>query len=220
MILYLNPTNALQVVEYALQAYLTKWPLRKQLTSSFSTIALSDGRPYVQRQHWLYVDLLQVAVAKILSFCSSQMHPQPSGQNIRPRPHADSNVFQRYSQLCAGNARPWSSVHNSPTHTAPLKGTTSDIQITTSGCVKRMSLLDADSDVFQRYSQLCARNVRPRFSADFPEAGYVNNFEPHANYYSQLCARNAGAAIPEQYKPAMRLDAGIIFLVFLQSAIN
>ncbi|GKD92040.1 hypothetical protein Tco_1371877, partial [Tanacetum coccineum] len=57
------------------------------------------------------------------------------------------------------NARPWSSVHNSPTHTAPLKA--SDIQITTLGWVKRMSLLDADSDVFQRYSQLCARNVRP-----------------------------------------------------------
>ncbi|GJX07678.1 cytochrome P450 CYP82D47-like protein [Tanacetum coccineum] len=125
----------------------------------FSTIALSDGRPYVQRQHWLYVDLLQIAVAKILSFCSFQMHPQPSGQNIRPRPHADSNVFQRYSQICAGNARPWSS--------------------------------------------LCARNVRPWFLADFPEAGCVNNFEPHANYYSQLCARNADAAILEQYKPAM-----------------
>ncbi|GJT69157.1 hypothetical protein Tco_1028443 [Tanacetum coccineum] len=78
--------------------------------------------------------------------------------------------------------------------------TASDIQITTSGCVKRMSLLDADSDIFQRYSQLCAHNVRPRFLADFPEAGYVNNFEPHANYYSQLCVRNAGAAIPEQHR--------------------
>ncbi|GJS27008.1 hypothetical protein Tco_0487628 [Tanacetum coccineum] len=63
-------------------------------------------------------------------------------------------------------------------------GTTSDIQITTSGCVKRMSLLDADSNVFQRYSQLCARNVRPWFSAAFPEAGRVNSFEPHANSYS------------------------------------
>ncbi|GJS52082.1 hypothetical protein Tco_0625444 [Tanacetum coccineum] len=193
----------MEVVEYALQAYLNKWPLRKQLTSSFSTIALSEGRPYVLRQHWLYVDLLQVTIAKILSFYSSQMHPQPSGQNIRSRPHVDSDVFQRYSQLCAGNVRPRSSVHNSPTHTAPLKGITSDIQITTSGCVKRMSLLDVDSDVFQRYSQLCARNVRPRFSADFLKAGCVNNFEPHANYYSQLCTRNAGAAIPEQYKPAI-----------------
>ncbi|GKA07088.1 hypothetical protein Tco_0686312, partial [Tanacetum coccineum] len=173
-------------------AYLNKWPLHKQLTSSFkllqvdSTIALSEGRPYVQRQHWLYADLLQVAIAKILSFCSSQMHPQPSGQNIRSRPYADSDIFQRYSQLCAGNARPRSSIHNGPTHTTPLKGTS--IQITTSGCMKHMSLLNADSDVFQRYSQ--------------------------------LCSRNAGAAILEQYKPAMRLDAGIIFLVFLQSAIN
>nr|GEV83010.1 putative ribonuclease H-like domain-containing protein [Tanacetum cinerariifolium] len=83
------------------------------------------------------------------SLCSKTtlvMHPQPSGQNMRPRLHADLDVFQRYSQLCVENARSWSSLHNSPMHTAPLKGTTLDIQRTTSGCVKRMSLLDADSD--------------------------------------------------------------------------
>nr|GEW90635.1 protein WVD2-like 4 [Tanacetum cinerariifolium] len=33
----------------------------------------------------------------------------------------------------------------------------------------------ADSDVFQRYTQFCARNVRLRFSADFAEAANANS---------------------------------------------
>ncbi|GJV22458.1 hypothetical protein Tco_1371478 [Tanacetum coccineum] len=56
-----------------------------------------------------------------------------------------------------------------------VTGTASDVQVTTSRCAERMLHPHADSDVFQRYTQFCARNVRLRFSADFAEAANANS---------------------------------------------
>ncbi|GKC81294.1 hypothetical protein Tco_1137011 [Tanacetum coccineum] len=53
--------------------------------------------------------------------------------------------------------------------------TASDVQGTTSRCAERMLHPHADSDVFQRYTQSCARNVRLRFLADFAEAANANS---------------------------------------------
>nr|GEW24771.1 hypothetical protein [Tanacetum cinerariifolium] len=57
---------------------------------------------------------------------------------------------------------------------SPLKGTT-DVQGTTSRCAERMLHPHADSDVFQRYTQFCARNVQLSFLADFAEAANANS---------------------------------------------
>ncbi|GKB80095.1 hypothetical protein Tco_0946990, partial [Tanacetum coccineum] len=56
-----------------------------------------------------------------------------------------------------------------------VTGTASDVQVTTSRSAERMLHPHADSDVFQRYTQFCARNVRLRFSADFAEAANANS---------------------------------------------
>ncbi|GJR60405.1 hypothetical protein Tco_1502567 [Tanacetum coccineum] len=49
------------------------------------------------------------------------------------------------------------------------------IRRSTSHCAEHMLHPHAGSDVFQRYTQLCARNVRPQFSADFTEATNANS---------------------------------------------
>nr|GEU88422.1 hypothetical protein [Tanacetum cinerariifolium] len=54
-------------------------------------------------------------------------------------------------------------------------GTASEVQGTTSHCAERMLHPPANSDVFQRYTQFCARNVRLQFSADFAEAANANS---------------------------------------------
>nr|GEX96680.1 hypothetical protein [Tanacetum cinerariifolium] len=54
------------------------------------------------------------------------------------------------------------------------KGTTSQVQGITSDRVKRKLKPDTESDVFSRYSNLCARNVRPRCSS---EAAHANSAE-------------------------------------------
>ncbi|GJZ47618.1 hypothetical protein Tco_0601450, partial [Tanacetum coccineum] len=54
-------------------------------------------------------------------------------------------------------------------------GIASDVQGTTSRCAECMLHPHADSDVFQRYTQLCARNVRLQFSTDFAEAANGNS---------------------------------------------
>ncbi|GJR63091.1 DNA helicase [Tanacetum coccineum] len=99
-----------------------------------------------------------------LNFCGSQVQPQSSGQNVRPLPHADLEVFQRYFQLCVGNARPRSSVHNNPTHIASLKGTTSDVQRTTSVYAKRKSQLNVDFDSWNHSLCTMTPQTHPSFT--------------------------------------------------------
>nr|GEU32460.1 reverse transcriptase domain-containing protein [Tanacetum cinerariifolium] len=50
-----------------------------------------------------------------------------------------------------------------------LKTRWNNIRRSTSRCAERMLHPHAGSDVFQRYTQLCARNAGPQFSADFIE---------------------------------------------------
>ncbi|GJX14616.1 3-oxoacyl-[acyl-carrier-protein] synthase, mitochondrial [Tanacetum coccineum] len=54
-------------------------------------------------------------------------------------------------------------------------GTTSDVPGINSGFGKRTTQPHLDSDVFQRQPQLCARNVKPRFAANFPAAEDANS---------------------------------------------
>ncbi|GJT42421.1 hypothetical protein Tco_0951136 [Tanacetum coccineum] len=110
----------------------------------FSTIALLKSRPYVERQHWLNVDLLQVAEAKILR-----------------------------------NARLRSSVHKSPRHTAPLKGTSSDVCETSSTCRKRKSQPENDSHGLQMHCPSAMRNVMLCGFTDFIDSDYEDVRQPN-----------------------------------------
>ncbi|GKB28494.1 hypothetical protein Tco_0867895 [Tanacetum coccineum] len=85
----------------------------------------------------------------LVNCCGSQLQSQPSGQNVTIRLHSDLDVFQKYFDLCAGNAR--------PRYSASLK----DVKRSTSDFVKCKLKPNADSDVFETYSYLCVRNVRP-----------------------------------------------------------
>ncbi|GJW05263.1 hypothetical protein Tco_1564119 [Tanacetum coccineum] len=49
-----------------------------------------------------------------------------------------------------------------------------ELQALGSDCGKRKFRTRDDSDVFERYSQLCARNVRPRSVGNLPRAANVN----------------------------------------------
>ncbi|GJW23480.1 hypothetical protein Tco_0034102 [Tanacetum coccineum] len=60
-------------------------------------------------------------------------------------------------------------------------GTASDVEKNSSDCGKRKLTTYEDSDVFETYSQLSARNVRPRFSSDLPQASSVNTSQPMYN---------------------------------------
>ncbi|GJX30903.1 DNA helicase [Tanacetum coccineum] len=86
---------------------------------------------------------------------------------------ADSDSFDRYSQLCARNVKPSCST------------------------VSYNSKTDADSDAFDRYSQLCEWNVKPRCSpyllqpADSGSFGTQKHLYSYVfEKYSQLCAGN------------------------------
>ncbi|GJZ03560.1 hypothetical protein Tco_0536835 [Tanacetum coccineum] len=105
-------------------------------------------------------------------------------------PMSDSDVVQKYSNLCTWSAGPRS--------TTALRGTTSIVERNTSDCGKRKLTAYKDPDVFEAYSHLCARNVRPRSSSDLPKAAGVNNFSGKQNSdsdvfqrYAELCAQNA-----------------------------
>ncbi|GJV84742.1 hypothetical protein Tco_1524640 [Tanacetum coccineum] len=60
-------------------------------------------------------------------------------------------------------------------------GATSDVEKNSSDCGKRKLTTYKDSDIFETYSQLFARNVRPRFSSDLPQASGVNTSQPMYN---------------------------------------
>ncbi|GJY12607.1 hypothetical protein Tco_0381916 [Tanacetum coccineum] len=57
----------------------------------------------------------------------------------------------------------------------------SDVEKNSSDCGKRKLTTYEDSDVFETYSQLSARNVRPRFSSDLPQASGANTSQPVYN---------------------------------------
>ncbi|GJX04362.1 DNA helicase [Tanacetum coccineum] len=89
-------------------------------------------------------------------------------------PHATQELFR-----VDGNARPRSNT--------ALKEVPADA----SGCVSHNYKTDADSDVFNRYSQLHARNIVPQLSPDLSQRADAASFEDSDvfNRYHQLCAR-------------------------------
>ncbi|GKC75496.1 hypothetical protein Tco_1126270 [Tanacetum coccineum] len=72
---------------------------------------------------------------------------------MTPQLHSHLDIFQRCPDFYAQNATPRS--------IAALKGTAADAERTTSDSVNRKLKPDADSNAFERYSHLCARNVSP-----------------------------------------------------------
>nr|GFD13850.1 hypothetical protein [Tanacetum cinerariifolium] len=56
-----------------------------------------------------------------------------------------------------------------------------DVEKRNSDHGKRKLRTHEDSDVFETYSHLCARNVGPRFPSDLPQAGGVNISQPMYN---------------------------------------
>nr|GEU47840.1 hypothetical protein [Tanacetum cinerariifolium] len=59
-----------------------------------------------------------------------------------------------------------------------LVGATSDVEKNSSDRGKRKLTTYEDFDVFETYSQLSTRNVRPRFLSDLPQASGVNTSQP------------------------------------------
>ncbi|GJT70945.1 hypothetical protein Tco_1030231 [Tanacetum coccineum] len=62
-----------------------------------------------------------------------------------------------------------------------LSRAASDVEKNSSDCGKRKLTTYKDFDIFETYSQLSARNVRPRFSSDLPQASGVNTSQPMYN---------------------------------------
>nr|GEU99126.1 hypothetical protein [Tanacetum cinerariifolium] len=92
----------------------------------------------------------------LANFCGSQMQSQSSGQYMMPYLHSDSDVFQKYSNLSAGNAR--------PRYTAALKGNARphcSSNLPQAPGANSFGTKRDPSDVLNKYSQLCARNVTP-----------------------------------------------------------
>nr|GFB73065.1 hypothetical protein [Tanacetum cinerariifolium] len=69
--------------------------------------------------------------------------------------------------------------------------TTSIVERNTSDWEKQKLTTYKDPDVFEAYSHLYARNVRPRTSSDLTKAGGVNNFGAKQNSDSNVFQRYA-----------------------------
>ncbi|GJT33496.1 hypothetical protein Tco_0923915 [Tanacetum coccineum] len=117
----------------------------------------------------------------------SQMQSQPIGRNMTPKLHSNLDIFLRYSEFRAQNAAPRS--------IAALKGTTADAQRATSDSMKRKLKPDANSNVFERYSHLCARNVNTTVSDDVIPQHAVDESQLHEQTgCSDTCTSKGGAS--------------------------
>nr|GEW79211.1 hypothetical protein [Tanacetum cinerariifolium] len=118
----------------------------------------------------------------------SEMQSRLRVQDTRTRTYAHQNAFQRYSDICSGST--------TRQHKIDVKGTTSSVPKTITGNGKRKVKTCDDSNVFQAYSALCARNVRPRCLSNVLEPVDVPNFSGTQNdscdvfeKYTNMCDR-------------------------------
>ncbi|GJV99400.1 hypothetical protein Tco_1554652 [Tanacetum coccineum] len=161
-------------------------------TDAIPTVELM-GDSFLKKLREIENDGDQVSIHTLKSERQGMIEPKMGrrfAQMGSCNPMSDSDVVQKYSDLCTWSAGPRS--------TTALRGTTSIVERNTSDCGKRKLTAYKDPDVFEAYSHLCARNVRPRSSSDLPKAAGVNNFGGKQNSdsdvfqrYAELCAQNA-----------------------------
>ncbi|GJW28983.1 hypothetical protein Tco_0045858 [Tanacetum coccineum] len=98
----------------------------------------------------------------------SEMQSQLRVQDMRTHTYAHQDAFRRYSDICSGST--------ARQHKTDVKGTTSSVPKSITDNGKRKVKTCDDSNVFQAYSALCARNVRPHCLSNVPEPADVPNF--------------------------------------------
>ncbi|GJX11911.1 hypothetical protein Tco_0201770 [Tanacetum coccineum] len=135
-------------------------------------------------------------------FCDSQLQSQPSNSNMVPHLHTHSDVFQNYYELCEWCARPQC--------VTALRGTAFDVQRSDPDSAKRKVATNEDYDLFEAYSQLCARNVRAWCSADLAQTKQIIDSDAFKKYM-ELCARSV---IPRQRQQHLCSHSMLIFFRF------
>ncbi|GJY60193.1 hypothetical protein Tco_0460850 [Tanacetum coccineum] len=174
-------------------------------------VRASTTQPYVVGElHKLSSSCNSQNTQLLLNLCGSQRQLQPDVPNMMTHLHSNLDVFQKYYDLCTGNA--------GPQYTTVFKGTTSDVQRDLLNSGKRKVKPYDGFDVFQAYSALCSRNMKPRRSSDSSQAAGVTDFNVMQTPTSDfLFMRNCLNGLPRSINVATMLKHVSIFNNMLSS---